>query len=145
MNFPKPIPGLVIRYSYLWQRQHELGLEEGSKDRPCAIILATTITDGKDKVVVLPITHSKAQNLDEAIELPISVKTILGLDDAKSWVMISESNFFVWPGPDLRRIGEGENNTISYAMLPPNFFKAVRDKFVSFTRETKTKPIKRTK
>ncbi|MGH8294414.1 MAG: hypothetical protein ACRETZ_02760 [Steroidobacteraceae bacterium] len=44
MSFPDPRPGLVIRYAYLWKREHDAGREEGSKGRPCAIVLS--ILDG---------------------------------------------------------------------------------------------------
>jgi sugar phosphate permease len=37
---PEPIPGLVIRYSYLWHSEYVRGREEGQKDRPCAIVAA---------------------------------------------------------------------------------------------------------
>jgi hypothetical protein len=30
------------------------------------------------------------------------VKARLGLDGAKSWVVIDDANLFHWPGPDLR-------------------------------------------
>ncbi len=40
MTLPKPVPGLVIRYSYLWYGEHRQGHEEGTKDRPCAIVAA---------------------------------------------------------------------------------------------------------
>jgi hypothetical protein len=36
-NLPEPRPGLVIGYSYLWERDFRAGREEGSKDRPCAV------------------------------------------------------------------------------------------------------------
>jgi hypothetical protein len=37
---PRPVPGLVVRYSYLWYREFLDGREEGRKDRPCAIVAA---------------------------------------------------------------------------------------------------------
>ncbi len=40
MSFPDPHPGLVIRYAYLWKREHDEGREDGSKDRPCSIVLS---------------------------------------------------------------------------------------------------------
>ena len=40
MPLPKPVPGLVVRYSYLWHREYLAGREEGQKDRPCAIVAA---------------------------------------------------------------------------------------------------------
>jgi hypothetical protein len=41
VRLPEPEPGLVIRYSNLWLREHREGREEGTKDRPCAIVLAS--------------------------------------------------------------------------------------------------------
>lgn len=41
MVFPVPVPGLVIRYSYLWASEHARGQEEEVKDRPCAVVLVT--------------------------------------------------------------------------------------------------------
>ena len=52
MTFPEPYPGLVIRYSYLWRREHQEGREEGAKDRPRAIIMAVTDEDGEWEVLV---------------------------------------------------------------------------------------------
>jgi len=42
---PAPVPGLVIRYSYLWHSEHLAGREEGEKDRPCAIVAALRPAD----------------------------------------------------------------------------------------------------
>jgi hypothetical protein len=39
VSWPVPRPGLVIRYSYLWESEARQGREEGVKDRPCAIVL----------------------------------------------------------------------------------------------------------
>lgn len=36
-----------------------------------------------------------------AVEIPARVKNRLNLDDASSWVVLSEWNEFVWPGPDF--------------------------------------------
>lgn len=56
MALPVPQPGLVIRYSYLWHAEHEQGQEEGSKDRPCAIVLTYREEHGDTIVTVVPIT-----------------------------------------------------------------------------------------
>ena len=45
MSWPEPFPGLVVRYSYLWEREASQGREEGVKDRPCAVVLV--LLDGK--------------------------------------------------------------------------------------------------
>lgn len=144
MSLPKATAGLVIRYSYLWENQHLEGLEEGTKDRPCAIILAITNDEGKQRVVVLPVTHSQPSDMDLAVELPAAVKNSLGLDDDRSWVIISESNVFTWPGPDLRRIEDRDDSSIAYGVLPPKFFNSLKQKFVSYIRRTKSKSVERT-
>ncbi|WP_338049140.1 hypothetical protein [Rhodoplanes elegans] len=40
MDIPRPVSGLVIRYAYLWRREHLAGRDEGVKDRPCAVLLS---------------------------------------------------------------------------------------------------------
>lgn len=133
MSWPDPRPGLVIRYSYLWSREAALGQDEGLKDRPCAIVLAVEQGDGT-RVYVLPITRSPPAEASEAVELPAAVKTRLNLDESRSWVMLTETNSFIWPGPDLRtRPGEG-SDTIAYGFLPPALFRTIRDRFVKRAR-----------
>jgi hypothetical protein len=49
------LPGLVIRYSYLWHAEYLEGREEGKKDRPCAIVAAIRCDEsGSTRVLVLP-------------------------------------------------------------------------------------------
>jgi hypothetical protein len=91
---PEPVPGLVIRYSYLWADEHERGQEEGVKDRPCAIILVTTDEEGEKLVTVLPVTHAPASDLALAVELPAATKRRLGLNEARSWVVLTEAKPF---------------------------------------------------
>jgi hypothetical protein len=42
-------------------------------------------------VIVLPVTHTPPQDADAAVEIPLAVKRRLGLDDARSWVMLTEA------------------------------------------------------
>ena len=119
MTLPKPEPGLVIRYSYLWHREFQKGQEEGVKDRPCAIVLALNNMSEETQVLVVPVTHSPPSDLSYAMELPFTVKAHLGLDAEPSWVMISESNLFNWPGPDLRRVQGCDDASVAYGFLPP--------------------------
>lgn len=130
MSLPAPHAGLVIRYAYLWKREYEQGREEGSKDRPCAIVMAVTDDDGEAQVLVLPITHSLPYGDTEAIEIPPATKQRLGLDGERSWIVISEANEFIWPGPDLRPAPGGDGSVV-YGVLPPRFFAYVRDRFLT--------------
>jgi hypothetical protein len=118
VTFPVPVPGL-LRYSYLWRGEHLRGQEEGVKDRPCAVLLAITDEAGDQKVIVLPITHT---------EIPAATKRRLGLDDERSWIVVTESNRFTWPGPDLRPAISGDPASVAYGELPSALFEQVREK-----------------
>jgi hypothetical protein len=140
----EPVPGLVIRYSYLWRQEHVQGREEGQKDRPCAIITAIRVEAGDLRVVVLPVTHTAPEVSDLAVEIPIKVKQRLGLDEARSWIMLSEWNEFVWPGPDLRRTPGADDGSVAYGMLPPALFRLVRERFLALVRTRAARPVRRT-
>jgi hypothetical protein len=95
MPIPNPELGLVISYAYLWHHEHEAGREEGQKDRPSVIVLAVERdADGATIVTVLPITHSAPADPASAVEIPMPVKRHLGLDDDRSWIVVSEGNEF---------------------------------------------------
>lgn len=144
MAWPRPQPGLVIRYSYLWARDHARGQEEGVKDRPCAIILVSALDDGDEVVTVLPITHSPPLDPELAIELPQSTKARLGLDGERSRVVLSEVNRFVWPGPDLRPRSTGDLDSVVYGPLPFALFETIRIRFVAVVRQRRAARIQRT-
>ena len=143
MSLPKLEPGLVIRYSYLWLREHRAGREDGTKDRPCAIILAARNHESETQVLVVPVTHSPPENSAAALELPPAIKKQLGLDKERSWVILSESNLFDWPGPDLRRIGDRDDSTVAYGFLPPRFFDELNRRFVALETAARSRRIKR--
>ena len=135
MSLPEPYPGLVIRYAYLWRREYEAGRDEGTKDRPCAIVMSVINDDNERVVLVLPITHSSPSNPADAVEIPVQTKNRLGLDADRSWIVITEANEFMWPGPDLRPIPGGDASSIAYGPLPPRLFAHVRDKLLARHRE----------
>ncbi len=132
MALPEPVSGLVIRYSYLWYREHLEGRDEGQKDRPCAIVAALRKDENGDtRVLVLPITHSLPDHPTLAVEIPTKTKERLKLDDARSWVVLSEWNEFIWPGPDLRRLPGATDASVAYGMIPPRLFATIRDRFLA--------------
>jgi hypothetical protein len=143
VSLPAPHPGLVIRYAYLWKREYEAGREEGSKDRPCAIIMAVTDDEGESQVLVLPITHTPPYDAADAVEIPLVTKQRLGLDGERSWIVITEVNEFVWPGPDLRPVPGGDGS-VAYGVLPPRLFEVVRDRFLDRSGRSKAVRVPRT-
>lgn len=122
---------MVIRYAYLWRGEYQQGLEEGSKSRPCAVLLAVTGGAGQTKVLVPPITHAPPRDLALAIEIPAATKRRLGVDDERSWIVIAEANRFTWPGPDLRPMRSGGSSTVVYGELPADLFRKVREKWLA--------------
>lgn len=144
MILPVPRPGLVIRYSYLWEREAREGREEGGKDRPCAIILVLLRESEHPIVRVLPVTHSPPSDPADAIEIPLATKQRLGLDSARSWVVITEANDFIWPGPDLLPAKSGDRSTAAYGMLPPGFMRVLRERLIQRWQQKRPAITKRT-
>lgn len=144
MPLATPIPGLVIRHSYLWRSEHLRGQEEGIKNRPCAVLLAITDDDGNQKVTVLPVTHSPPADPAHAIEIPRATKQRLGLDDERPWIVLSESNRFTWPGPDLRPALSGDPSSVVYGALPRALFEKVRAQWLALFNARATRTVGRT-
>ncbi len=138
MAIPTPEPGLVISYAYVWDHEAQSGQEEGRKDRPCVIALAIERQqDGETLVTVLPVTHRRPRDAAAAVEIPLAVKNHLGLDDERSWVIVSEGDQFVWPGYDLRKAPR--TGRYDYGFLPPRFFNQVLTAFRAWHRTHKVR------
>jgi hypothetical protein len=142
--FPTPVAGLVIRYSFLWREEAARGLEDGSKDRPCAVILVTQGDQDEQIVTVLPVTHAPPADMALAVELPHATKQRLKLDDERSWIVVTDANRFVWPGPDLRFTKPGDASSGAYGLLPPAIYNEMRDKFLAAVQSRKTGAVTRT-
>jgi hypothetical protein len=124
---------MVISYAYLWRAEHEQSREEGVKNRPAVIALAAKDHEGDTIVIVAPITHSAPSSPEDAIEIPAATKARLNFDSERSWVVVSEVNRFVWPGPDLAPV-PGNPRRFDYGFLPPRFFKKVTIQIVDQAR-----------
>ena len=79
-----------------------------------------------------------------AVEIPAKVKERLRLDAARSWVVLSEWNEFVWPGPDLRRAPNADDASVAYGMLPPALFATIRDRFLALVNSGAAGQVRRT-
>lgn len=117
-----PRVGLVIRHANSWRDEAPWGREEGTKDRPCVIIHTRRNEYGETEVFIAPITHTPPRQPERAITLPQSTKLRLGLDDQTSWIVTTEVNRFVWPGPDLRSVPGGR---AAYGFLPARMARDV--------------------
>lgn len=114
------------------------------RDRPCAIVLVLLREGDAPIVRVLPVTHSAPADPADALEIPLATKQRLGLDSERSWVVLTEANDFIWPGPDLRPAVSGEPSSVAYGMLPPGFMKVLRMRLIERWRTGRAKAFTRT-
>ena len=66
-----------------------------------------------------------------------------GLDAARSWVVLSELNQFVWPGFDLADVPGRKPRTVAYGFLAPGFFPRVRERWLALDAAAKSRAVPR--
>jgi hypothetical protein len=135
MALPEPKPGLVIRYDYLWADEAAAGRDSG-RDRPACLIAASDATANPRFVVILPITHSRPHD-DSAVEIPPKVRAAIGLDNAPSWVIVSEHNIDEWPN-GLAAI-PGRPGVFAYGFIPPGLFTQIKIKFLEVAKQRRVR------
>jgi hypothetical protein len=138
---PEPRPGLVVRYDYLWSDEAAAGRDSG-KDRPTCVVAASDSVVSPRFVVLLPITHTPPSGSTVGVEIPPKVKAALGLDDAPSWVIVSEHNIDEWPNAGLSPI-PGTLGMLAYGFIPPALFQKIKASFVNLARARKSSMVRR--
>lgn len=138
MVLPIPEPGLVISYSYLWRADSAEDNEDGSKTRPCVLV----VMFHDNRVWVVPITHTKPADIGSAIELPSVTKKRLGLDEKPQWIICDEVNEFIWPGPDIRPVSTQKRGQYSLGVIPPKLLECIKTKIQYYARGRKFKIIR---
>ncbi len=146
MPLPEPKPGLIIRYDYLWTREAAAGRDQG-KERPACLVAATDPAASPRFVVILPITHTPpdvvAPDGDTVgLEIPAKVRAALGLDDAPSWVIVSEHNVQEWPNGGLAPL-PGRPGVFGYGFIPPGLFAQVKAKFLELYEKGRSGGVRR--
>jgi hypothetical protein len=139
-----PPRGAVIRYAYLWADEEARGREEGRKDRP-ALVLALSVrdVDGSVEVLVLAITRTPPADPAAAVPFPSDLKRRIGLDDAPSWIVTTEANAFVWPGPDIRPVPGRKPATAIYGHVPQGLLKQVAVSYLANRKMQRSRKITR--
>jgi hypothetical protein len=141
VSLPDPEPGLIVRYDYLWPQEAKNGIEHG-KDRPACLVAAIDRPGQALVVVLLPITHTPPSGEVAGIEIPAKTKRLLELDDAPSWIIVSDHNLDVWPTPGLSPV-PGKPGRFAYGFIPPSLFAQVKSKFMELVRQKKTQSVRR--
>jgi len=131
----------VIRYDYLWTQEAAAGRDQG-KERPACLVAAMDSDVSPRFVVILPITHTRPDKNTVGVEIPAKVRAALGLDDAPSWVIVSEHNVDEWPNAGLAPL-PGRPSVFSYGFIPPGLFAQVKSKFLELCREGRSGSVRR--
>ena len=137
----EPKPGLVLRYDYLWTHEAAAGRDQG-KTRPTCLVAAMDALVRPRYVVLLPITHTPPTGDTVGIEIPAKVKQAIGLDDAPSWVIVSEHNIDEWPNGGLSPVPD-KRGEFSYGFIPPGLFAQVKTRFLELVRAKKSGAVRR--
>ena len=83
-------------------------------------------------VVILPITHTPPDKDVVAIEIPANVRRAIGLDDAPSWIVLSEHNVDEWPNAGLAPL-PGKPGVFGYGFIIPGLFTQVKARFLALS------------
>lgn len=141
MPLPELRLGLVVRYDYLWARQARSGGDQG-KERPACLVAATDPGTSPRFVVLLPITHTPPDKDTVGVEIPARVREALGLDDAPSWVIVSEHNVDEWPNGGVAPL-PGRPGVFAYGLIPPGLFARVKERFLELHEKGRSGSVRR--
>lgn len=139
-----PRPADVLRYAYLWSHEADRGQEEGVKDRPAVVVLTTTRRDDSLSVLVAPITTRAPATEADGIAVPPRVKAHLGLDAPQCWIMLTEMNQFIWPGPDIRPVDHDDETSLTHGQIPELLYERVRLGILDHYRRKRLRQVNRT-
>ncbi len=141
MPLPEPRPGLVFRYDYLWSREAGAARDQG-KERPACLVAALDSSIAPRFVVILPITHTPPDKGTVGVEIPAKVRQAIGLDDAPSWVIVSDHNVDEWPNGGLAPV-PARPGAFSYGFIPPGLFAQVKAKFLELAGQGRSPGVRR--
>lgn len=108
MSLPKPRPGLVIGYDFLFREQAAAGMENANKPHPSAIVIVTE-KGVQTRVSLVAISHSPPSPSEAQFRLKLTPSECreMGLDKGDHWVNLRDINSFDWPGYDLMKTAPG--------------------------------------
>lgn len=105
------------------------------------VVLARVLEGEVTRLIVAPVTHSEPPG-GEGVEIPPAVKRHLRLDDERSWIVTTEVNQFIWPGPDIRP-ARGSDTPL-YGAIPAKLFAQLKMQISGNAQAGQAAVIKRT-
>jgi hypothetical protein len=118
---------VLPHYPYLWRWQQSRGEEEGRKDRPVCVAIASKDSSGLTHLALLAISGTPPGKEQKALELPPLEIRRIGLKEHKrAWITVSEYNYDI-----LERSFSLQIPDKPLKKLSPRFLKIVLTAFRS--------------
>ncbi len=95
------------------------------------VVIARKALGDRTELMAVPITTQPPRRAADGFEVPPRVKAHLELDAERCWIMVTELNRFLWPGPDVRPIQRGKELTPFYGTLPEKLFRPVLEAVIA--------------
>ena len=108
------------------------------------MVLVTRAEGHAETVFVLPVTSRQPAVPEDGEKLSEATRRRLGLPPEPCWVMLSEVNHFIWPGPDLRPVAHPAGSFCTYGLLSARQFRRIRDTVLQRARERTLRAVPRT-
>jgi hypothetical protein len=108
------------------------------------LALAVRVAEGVAEILVVAVTHAPPANPTDAVSLPQSIKRRLGLDDDPAWIVTTEANAFIWPGPDIRPVPGRIPPTAIYGRVPDDLLRRIARSFLANRKKQRARLVART-
>jgi hypothetical protein len=131
---------LIFRYDYFWSREAAAGRDQG-KERPPVWSPRWILSPRRALSSFCRSPPPPDQNT-VGVAIPAKVGRALGLDDAPSWVIVSEHNVDEWPNAGLAPV-PGRPGLFSYGFIPPGLFATVKAKFLEQSGQGRRASVRR--
>ncbi len=108
------------------------------------LALSLKADEGLVQLLVVAITHAAPAHPSDAVPLPLPVKQAIGLDDVPAWIITTEANAFIWPGPDVRPVPRRKPRTIVYGRVPHGLLAQVARSYLANRERQRSRVVPRT-
>jgi hypothetical protein len=88
--------------------------------------------------------HTAPAEPANAVRFPAEEKRRLGLDDIPAWIITTEGNAFIWPGPDIRPIPDRAAGTMTYGEVSRSLLQQVARSYLANRERQRSRLVART-
>ncbi len=98
--------------------------------------------EDETELLVVAVTLMAPRAAEDGIVLP--EKRQLGLDDLQSWIVTTEANAFIWPGPDIRPIPDAPACQMIYGRISDKLLTRMARSYLTNRRRGIGRLVERT-